>query len=276
MHTEMWEHPATVANVATLRARGVHVIEPASGRLTGADTGPGRLPEPDEIARVALAVVEDASRATAADAGAEPGHGLGSGPAQDLAGRCGGVGGRDARAHRPGAVHRQPVERAPGRRAARAAAARGAHVTLVAANLRPGRGRARARARGGARRRGGGRDDGAAARRGAVGGGRGASWSSGRRSRTSARPTRPTRRSRRCRPGARARSRSWRTRTCSPSSPATGCARARWWSASRRRPVTRTGPCSTTAGPRRGARARTCSWSTPWARGAGSRSTRTA
>src|SRR5665811_335691 len=49
MHTEMWEHPATVANVATLRARGVHVIEPASGRLTGADTGQGRLPEPEDI-----------------------------------------------------------------------------------------------------------------------------------------------------------------------------------------------------------------------------------
>jgi phosphopantothenoylcysteine decarboxylase/phosphopantothenate--cysteine ligase len=49
MHTEMWQHPATVANVATLRLRGVHVIDPASGRLTGADTGPGRLPEPEEI-----------------------------------------------------------------------------------------------------------------------------------------------------------------------------------------------------------------------------------
>jgi phosphopantothenoylcysteine decarboxylase/phosphopantothenate--cysteine ligase len=49
MHTEMWEHPATVANVATLRSRGVHVIDPASGRLTGADTGPGRLPEPADI-----------------------------------------------------------------------------------------------------------------------------------------------------------------------------------------------------------------------------------
>jgi phosphopantothenoylcysteine decarboxylase/phosphopantothenate--cysteine ligase len=49
MHTEMWEHPATVANVATLRLRGVHVIDPASGRLTGADTGLGRLPEPEEI-----------------------------------------------------------------------------------------------------------------------------------------------------------------------------------------------------------------------------------
>ena len=41
MHTEMWEHPATQANVATLRSRGVHVLEPASGRLTGRDSGPG-------------------------------------------------------------------------------------------------------------------------------------------------------------------------------------------------------------------------------------------
>lgn len=49
MHTEMWEHPATVANVATLRARGNTVLTPASGRLTGADTGAGRLPEPGEI-----------------------------------------------------------------------------------------------------------------------------------------------------------------------------------------------------------------------------------
>ena len=49
MHTEMWEHPATAANVALLRARGAIVIEPASGRLTGADTGPGRLPEPAEL-----------------------------------------------------------------------------------------------------------------------------------------------------------------------------------------------------------------------------------
>ena len=49
MHTEMWEHPATQANVETLTERGVHVIPPASGRLTGADTGPGRLPEPEEL-----------------------------------------------------------------------------------------------------------------------------------------------------------------------------------------------------------------------------------
>jgi phosphopantothenoylcysteine decarboxylase/phosphopantothenate--cysteine ligase len=52
MHTEMWEHAATRANVATLRSRGAIVIEPATGRLTGADTGKGRLPEPDEIFRV--------------------------------------------------------------------------------------------------------------------------------------------------------------------------------------------------------------------------------
>ena len=49
MHTEMWLHPATADNVATLRRRGAVVLEPASGRLTGADTGSGRLPEPEEI-----------------------------------------------------------------------------------------------------------------------------------------------------------------------------------------------------------------------------------
>src|SRR5690242_17729820 len=52
MHTEMWEHPATQANVATLRERGALVIEPAEGRLTGKDTGKGRLPEPTEIFEV--------------------------------------------------------------------------------------------------------------------------------------------------------------------------------------------------------------------------------
>ncbi|WP_454729235.1 bifunctional phosphopantothenoylcysteine decarboxylase/phosphopantothenate--cysteine ligase CoaBC [Cellulosimicrobium protaetiae] len=129
MHTEMWEHPATRANVATLRERGVHVIEPASGRLTGADTGPGRLPEPDEIARVALAVAEgsgDGPRVEDAAAG------------RDLAGRrvvvsAGGT--------------REPIDpvrfignRSSGRQGvelARSARARGAHVTLVAANLAP-------------------------------------------------------------------------------------------------------------------------------------------
>lgn len=60
MHTEMWEHPATVANVETLRSRGVTVLEPASGRLTGRDTGAGRLPEPDEIFGLAMLLAERA------------------------------------------------------------------------------------------------------------------------------------------------------------------------------------------------------------------------
>ena len=51
MHTEMWAHPATRANVATLRERGVVVVEPAVGRLTGADSGQGRLPEPEDLLR---------------------------------------------------------------------------------------------------------------------------------------------------------------------------------------------------------------------------------
>jgi phosphopantothenoylcysteine decarboxylase/phosphopantothenate--cysteine ligase len=121
MHTEMWDHPATRANVATLRGRGVHVIEPASGRLTGTDTGPGRLPEPEDIARAALAFAEASG---------------GGAPVQDLAGRrvvvsAGGT--------------REPIDpvryignRSTGRQGvalAQAARARGAHVTLVAANI---------------------------------------------------------------------------------------------------------------------------------------------
>lgn len=57
MHTEMWRNPATQANVATLRKRGITVLEPAHGRLTGKDTGPGRLPEPQVIAELARAVL---------------------------------------------------------------------------------------------------------------------------------------------------------------------------------------------------------------------------
>jgi len=118
MHTEMWEHPATQANVATLRQRGALVIEPAVGRLTGADTGKGRLPEPDEI----FALCQDV---------------LARGVVRpDLTGRtvvvsAGGT--------------REPIDpvrflgnRSSGRQGvalARAAAARGADVTLVAANV---------------------------------------------------------------------------------------------------------------------------------------------
>jgi phosphopantothenoylcysteine decarboxylase/phosphopantothenate--cysteine ligase len=58
MHTEMWLHPATVDNVATLRRRGAVVLEPASGRLTGTDSGPGRLPEAEEITTLAHLLLE--------------------------------------------------------------------------------------------------------------------------------------------------------------------------------------------------------------------------
>jgi phosphopantothenoylcysteine decarboxylase/phosphopantothenate--cysteine ligase len=61
MHTEMWQHAATRANVETLRARGAAVLEPASGRLTGADSGPGRLPEPHVIFEAAMALVQGRS-----------------------------------------------------------------------------------------------------------------------------------------------------------------------------------------------------------------------
>jgi phosphopantothenoylcysteine decarboxylase/phosphopantothenate--cysteine ligase len=57
MHTEMWQNAATVANIATLRARGIHIVGPAVGRLTGADSGPGRMAEPNDIVAAALAVL---------------------------------------------------------------------------------------------------------------------------------------------------------------------------------------------------------------------------
>jgi phosphopantothenoylcysteine decarboxylase/phosphopantothenate--cysteine ligase len=65
MHTEMWRHPATQANVATLRERGVVVMDPAEGRLTGKDSGPGRLPEPDDIFAEALRIVAQGAEAEA-------------------------------------------------------------------------------------------------------------------------------------------------------------------------------------------------------------------
>jgi phosphopantothenoylcysteine decarboxylase / phosphopantothenate---cysteine ligase len=119
MHTEMWEHPATRANVATLRSRGALVLEPGSGRLTGPDSGPGRLPEPAELLAVALRVL------------ARGAAGLGA----DLAGRRVAVSAGGTR------EELDPVRFlgnwSSGRQGyalARAAAARGAEVTLVAAN----------------------------------------------------------------------------------------------------------------------------------------------
>jgi len=120
MHTEMWQHPATQANVATLRRRGAIVLPPAVGRLTGPDSGPGRLPEPEDIAALAFVVLRSGSAALA----------------HDLAGRrvvisAGGT--------------REPLDpvrylgnRSSGKQGwalARVAAARGADVVLVAANV---------------------------------------------------------------------------------------------------------------------------------------------
>ena len=67
MHTEMWQHPATQANVSVLRDRGAVVLDPAIGRLTGPDTGPGRLPEPAELFAVALRVLARGAGVLAAD-----------------------------------------------------------------------------------------------------------------------------------------------------------------------------------------------------------------
>ncbi|MBB6402965.1 bifunctional phosphopantothenoylcysteine decarboxylase/phosphopantothenate--cysteine ligase CoaBC [Arthrobacter sp. AZCC_0090] len=71
MHTEMWQNQATQANVETLRSRGITVLEPAVGRLTGADSGPGRLPEPEAIFAAAIALV-DASTPSAQLVDAKP------------------------------------------------------------------------------------------------------------------------------------------------------------------------------------------------------------
>ena len=114
MHTEMWQNPATTANVANLKSRGVRVLEPASGRLTGSDAGVGRMPEPDEIVTAALSLISP----------------------HDLAGKkivitAGGT-------HEPIDPVRFIGNRSSGAQGlalAKAAKARGAQVTLIAANV---------------------------------------------------------------------------------------------------------------------------------------------
>jgi phosphopantothenoylcysteine decarboxylase/phosphopantothenate--cysteine ligase len=114
MHTEMWQNPATTANVANLKSRGVSVLEPASGRLTGSDAGVGRMPEPDEIVTAALSLISP----------------------HDLAGKkivitAGGT-------HEPIDPVRFIGNRSSGAQGlalAKAAKARGAQVTLIAANV---------------------------------------------------------------------------------------------------------------------------------------------
>ncbi|MFS0716648.1 bifunctional phosphopantothenoylcysteine decarboxylase/phosphopantothenate synthase [Arthrobacter sp. 1P04PC] len=73
MHTEMWRHQATQANVETLRTRGITVLDPDSGRLTGADSGPGRLPEPAAIFAAAMALAESSGIPDAPECAAAPG-----------------------------------------------------------------------------------------------------------------------------------------------------------------------------------------------------------
>ncbi|MFJ5291985.1 bifunctional phosphopantothenoylcysteine decarboxylase/phosphopantothenate--cysteine ligase CoaBC [Streptomyces sp. NPDC088348] len=117
MHTEMWEHPATRENVATLRRRGAVVIEPAVGRLTGVDTGKGRLPDPGEIFETCRRVL---NRGTA-----EP----------DLAGRHVVVSAGGTR--EPLDPVRYLGNRSSGKQGyalARTAVARGARVTLIEVN----------------------------------------------------------------------------------------------------------------------------------------------
>ncbi|WP_017195237.1 bifunctional phosphopantothenoylcysteine decarboxylase/phosphopantothenate--cysteine ligase CoaBC [Actinomyces massiliensis] len=125
MHTQMWANPATRENVATLQRRGLSIIHPDSGRLTGADSGEGRLPDPERIVAEALAVLADrrARRAGASGSGALSGR--------HVVVSAGGT--------------REPIDpvryvgnSSSGRQgvaAACAAAERGARVTLVAANV---------------------------------------------------------------------------------------------------------------------------------------------
>ena len=67
MHTEMWEHPAVQANVATLRSRGVHVVEPEEGRLAGGDVGAGRLAAPERIVAAVEALFAEGTGDRAGD-----------------------------------------------------------------------------------------------------------------------------------------------------------------------------------------------------------------
>lgn len=114
MHTEMWRHASTQANIATLRERGVVIVGPDEGELTGGDSGPGRMTEPEDILAAALAVLAP----------------------QDLAGLTVAISAGGTR---------EPIDpvrflgnRSSGRQGvalAVAAAARGAKVVLVAANI---------------------------------------------------------------------------------------------------------------------------------------------
>ncbi len=123
MHTEMWLNPATRANVATLRGRDVLVMDPAEGRLTGADSGPGRLPEPQDIEAVVASLLDDPATVAAVRA-------------RDLAGAHVVVSaGGTHEALDPVRFLGNASSGLQGIALARAAALRGARVTLVVANV---------------------------------------------------------------------------------------------------------------------------------------------
>ncbi|MDQ2816250.1 MAG: bifunctional phosphopantothenoylcysteine decarboxylase/phosphopantothenate--cysteine ligase CoaBC [Actinomycetota bacterium] len=132
MHTEMWEHPATQANVSLLRQRGAIVLEPAVGRLTGADSGAGRLPEPAEIFAVATRVL---ARAAQGAHRGQAGRGSGLLP-PDLAGRRVVVSAGGTREEiDPVRFIGNWSSGTQGYALARTAVARGAEVIVVAANV---------------------------------------------------------------------------------------------------------------------------------------------
>ena len=161
MHTQMWQHPATVANVEILRSRGVKVIEPASGRLTGKDSGPGRLPEPEQIVAQALEFLRQSEHFKAASNGGgaqvvdavqnqgepsqdqpgqeQPDQELAAQDlqfSQDLAGKHFVISAGGTReAIDPVRFLGNRSSGLQGIALARAAVERGAHVTLVAANI---------------------------------------------------------------------------------------------------------------------------------------------
>ena len=146
MHTEMWEHPATQDNVATLRRRGAVVVEPAVGRLTGKDSGSGRLPEPSDLFALAETLLAPGGQPSGMEGSRPPSplargdqtHGQtppGLGP-QPLAGRQVLISAGGTR------EELDPVRflgnwstGTQGYAFARSAVARGAAVTLVAANV---------------------------------------------------------------------------------------------------------------------------------------------
>ena len=143
MHTAMWQHAATQANIRVLQGRGIHVVGPADGPLTGGDSGPGRMVEPDEILTAALRIVD------APDPGA-PSTGPSSDSAVDAAspGLVPRVDLADLRVAVSTGGTREPIDpvrylgnRSSGRQGAALAldaAGRGAEVTLVAAHVDDG------------------------------------------------------------------------------------------------------------------------------------------